>query len=241
MAIVQHPGPLPQRITSRSHQVTLGLCLAFVFVFSLLRFDGPSRGYWDTYITVPAMFMTGQRVELTRTDGTPRFDYELKGRIPDDTFDPSENGFGISSKDQRIGAGILFSAPFALFNMAAFRWGYATCWTLLFLFTFLGIRRVVARKRSLARISHRSPTAVAIFTRSSGGCDPCPPRRTDRYDCVGQMPQPPESRANLAILATAPGETSGLAQLASGNGGLDGGNERSVAERGHPVGGGGGD
>ena len=104
----------------------------------------PTRGYWDTYIAVPAMFMTGQPVDLVRTDGTPRFDYELKGRIPDDTFDPSPNGFGISSKDQRIGAGILFSAPFALMNLAAFRWGYAACWALLFLFTFLGIRRVLA-------------------------------------------------------------------------------------------------
>jgi hypothetical protein len=127
---------------TRLQQQILGVCLLAVFVFSLVRFDGPSRGYWDTYITVPAMFMTGQPVELVRTDGAPRFDYELKGRIPDDTFDPSPKGFGISSKDQRIGAGILFAAPFAILNLAAFRWGYALCWTLLFLFAFLSLRRL---------------------------------------------------------------------------------------------------
>lgn len=121
----------------------MGGLLAVVFVFSLLRFDGPTRGYWDTYITVPAMFMTGQRVELTRIDGTPRYEYELAGRVPDDTYDPRPGGFGIASKDQRIGTCILFGAPFALFAMAAFRWIYAAFWALLALFSFLSIRRLV--------------------------------------------------------------------------------------------------
>lgn len=131
---------------SRRQILLLAISLVAVFVFSLLRFDGPTRGYWDTYIAVPAMFMAGQRVELVRVDGSPRFDYELAGRIPDDTFDPSPNGFGISSKDQRIGAGVLFAAPFAIMNLAAFRWGYAFCWTALFLFAFLGLRRLLSRR-----------------------------------------------------------------------------------------------
>jgi len=131
---------------SRTQRRWFAASLVAVFVFSLLHFDGPSRGYWDTYITVPAMFMTGQEVELVTTDGSPRFDYELTGRIPDDTFDPSENGFGISSKDQRIGAAILFAAPFALFKLAAFRWGYAACWGLMFAFAFLALRRVLGRR-----------------------------------------------------------------------------------------------
>lgn len=122
---------------------TLGGLLAVVFVFSLVRFDGPTRGYWDTYITVPAMFMTGQRVELTRSDGSPRFTYELKGRVPDDTYDPTPGSFGIASKDQRIGTCILFGAPFALFAMAGFRWIYAAFWALLALFAFLSIRRLL--------------------------------------------------------------------------------------------------
>jgi hypothetical protein len=114
-----------------------------VVLISAVRFDGPTRGYWDTYITVPAMFMAGQPVELHRIDGTPRFEYTLKGRLPDDTYDPAEGSFGISSKDQRIGTAILFGAPFSLFNMAAFRWGYAATWGVVFLFGFVGIRRLV--------------------------------------------------------------------------------------------------
>ncbi len=128
----------------RRERLILSALLALLFLFSLLRFDGPSRGYWDTYISVPAIFMTGQHVELQRIDGTPRFDYELSGRIPDDTFDPTPGSFGIASKDQRIGTCILMSAPFALFAMAAFRWIYALSWTLMAVFAFLSIRRLLA-------------------------------------------------------------------------------------------------
>jgi len=124
-------------------RVVWGLALA-VFLFSGLRFDGPAAGYWDTYITVPAMFMTGQRVELLRIDGTPRYDYDLAGRVPEDTYDPRPGGFGIASQDQRIGTGILFAAPFALLGQAAFRWGYAAAWGVTFLFAFVAFRRLVS-------------------------------------------------------------------------------------------------
>ena len=38
---------------------------AGIALFSALRFQGPAEGYWDTYITVPAMFMTGHEVDLS--------------------------------------------------------------------------------------------------------------------------------------------------------------------------------
>ena len=118
-------------------------CLVVVILLlSALRFDGPARGYWDTYITVPAMFMNAQAVDLHRIDGSPRYEYELVGRVPDDTYDPSPGSYGIASADQRIGTAILFAAPFALGNLAAFRWGYAACWALLFLLTLLSLRRL---------------------------------------------------------------------------------------------------
>jgi len=119
----------------------LGTTLA-ICIFSGVRFDGPSRGYWDTYITVPAMFMTGQAVDLHRIDGTPRYTYRLTGRIPDDTYDPTPGSFGIASEDQRIGTGILFAAPFALLGLAAFRWGFAAAWAATFLFAYLSLRRL---------------------------------------------------------------------------------------------------
>ncbi|NOZ01124.1 MAG: DUF2029 domain-containing protein, partial [Deltaproteobacteria bacterium] len=128
-------------LTRRQQWIVFGLAFG-ILVFSAWRFDGPSRGYWDTYITVPAMFMTGQPVDLRRIDGTPRFKYALKGRVPDDTYDPTPGSFGIASKDQRIGAAILFGGPFALFNKAAFRWIYAVSWSLMFLFAFLSYRRL---------------------------------------------------------------------------------------------------
>jgi len=125
----------------RRQWIVLGLT-AGVLLFSALRYDGPSRGYWDTYISVPAMFMTGQPVDLHRIDGTPRYTYELRGRIPDDTYDPTPGSFGIASADRRIGTAILFAAPFALGNLAAFRWGYAAAWALTFLFALLCLRRL---------------------------------------------------------------------------------------------------
>lgn len=128
---------------TRPQSLAVALSFLAVLLFSALRFDGPTRGYWDTYIAVPAMFMAGQPVYLHRMDGTPRYNYTLKGRIPDDTYDPTEGSFGIASKDQRIGSAILFAVPFSIFNKAAFRWLYAAFWALTFLFAFLAIRRML--------------------------------------------------------------------------------------------------
>ena len=121
----------------------LGLLALALGLLSLARFDGPARGYWDTYITVPAMFMTGHAVDLVRIDGTPRFSYQLQGRLPDDTYDPSPGGFGIASQDQRIGTAIVFAAPFSLLNLSAFRLGYALTWVVTFGFGFVALRRLL--------------------------------------------------------------------------------------------------
>ena len=136
---------LPDTLPPLSHRTRALLALLAVLVAlgSAWRFDGPARGYWDTYITVPAMFMTGQTVDLHRIDGSPRYDFHLQGRVPDDTYDPRPGGFGIASEDQRIGTAILFAAPFTLAHKAAFRWGFALTWGLLFALTFVGVRRLL--------------------------------------------------------------------------------------------------
>ncbi|MFH1464522.1 MAG: hypothetical protein ABIO70_09050 [Pseudomonadota bacterium] len=128
---------------TRRHRWTFGLLTLALALFSLARFDGPARGYWDTYITVPAMFMTGHAVDLRRMDGTPRFFYQLRGRLPDDTYDPTPGSYGIASKDQRIGTAIAFAAPFSLLNLSAFRVGYALTWVVAFGFGFVALRRLL--------------------------------------------------------------------------------------------------
>jgi hypothetical protein len=142
-------------VPGRRERMAVLVLSAALFLFHGLRFDGPARGYWDTYITVPAMFMTGQPVDLHRIDGTPRFTYELKGRVPDDTYDPSPGSYGIASEDQRIGTAILFAAPFALFGLAAFRWGFAAAWAFTFLFGYLSFRRLLPPSR------RAGPVAIA--------------------------------------------------------------------------------
>ena len=127
----------------RLHLPAFLLLALAVLLTAAWRFDGPSRGYWDTYITAPAMHMAGQPVDLRRMDGSPRFSFTLKHRIPDDTFDPTPGSFGIASKDQRIGTAILFAAPFSLLRMAAFRWGYALSWALLFGLAFVALQRLL--------------------------------------------------------------------------------------------------
>ncbi len=41
----------------------LGLTL-LAFLLGLIRYEGPTEGYWDTYIAAPAIFMTGQGIDF---------------------------------------------------------------------------------------------------------------------------------------------------------------------------------
>ena len=57
--------------------------IAITFAVALLRFDGPAKGYWDTYITAPAMFMNRQPVDFVLKDGSPAWDVQLDFRTSD--------------------------------------------------------------------------------------------------------------------------------------------------------------
>ena len=117
-------------------------CTVFVtFVVSLIRYDGPAEGYWDTYITAPAMHMNKQLVDFRTKDGDPAYlDAELAGVLPDDLIDIREGdarakantrkdnqgahvprGFGVITKDQRLVPGVVASAEFAFFGQLGFR------------------------------------------------------------------------------------------------------------------------
>tara|TARA_Y100001968_G_scaffold155462_1_gene142014 strand:- start:1263 stop:2846 length:1584 start_codon:yes stop_codon:yes gene_type:complete len=118
------------------------LITGLTFVVALLRFDGPAKGYWDTYITAPAMFMNRQPVDFVLKDGSPAWDVQLKGSLPDDLVDKSS--FGIITKDQRIGAPIVAAPLFAAFGLFGFRLLFALTVALLIPATVLAVRGTMA-------------------------------------------------------------------------------------------------
>ena len=105
-----------------------------------LRFDGPARGYWDTYITAPAMFMSGQAVDFYRIDGTPVDPIQLRGQLPQDLVD--KDTFGIITKDQRIGGGMVAAPAFSAFGQIGFRILFALSFALIIPLTVLVWRRI---------------------------------------------------------------------------------------------------
>jgi hypothetical protein len=94
----------------------IGLIIFFIYLTS---FKGPFLGYWDTYIAAPAITMTGQEINFVDINNTNLYEYTLKNKIPDDLID--KKNYGIISKDQRIGSGIIFSIPFFFFGLDGFK------------------------------------------------------------------------------------------------------------------------
>jgi len=105
------------------------VCVAITFCVALLRFDGPAKGYWDTYITAPAMFMNQQPVDFVLKDRSPAWDVQLDGVLPGDLVD--KDSFGIITKDQRIGAPIAAAPLFTAFGLFGFRLMFALIVSLL--------------------------------------------------------------------------------------------------------------
>ena len=109
---------------SRRHLTPLLLTATLLtFAAALTRYDGPARGYWDTYITAPAMFMNKQPVRFVLADGKKAFRCQLQGKLPDDL--KQDDDFGIITKDQRIGPAIAAAPMFAAFGLLGFRLLYA--------------------------------------------------------------------------------------------------------------------
>ncbi len=122
---------LPNIRTSISRRTGLVMSISLVvFIIFFMNFGGLGKGYWDTYIIVPAAFMTNTHVELTDMNGTQLYNYKLPENIPGDLIE--KQSFGISTKDQRVGSAIFFSVPYLLFGSAGFRIFFAL--TGLFLF-----------------------------------------------------------------------------------------------------------
>jgi hypothetical protein len=112
------------------------------FVLGILRFEGPTEGYWDTYIAAPAMFLTGHPVDFVLKDGSTAWQVHLAGVIPDDLVDA--DSFGIITKDQRIGAPVVAAPMFWAFGLFGFHLLYALANALLVPTGFLAARSALA-------------------------------------------------------------------------------------------------
>lgn len=124
----------------KNRHKTLIVCFVFFLIFltSLARFQGPATGYWDTYITAPAFFITNHTVRFVSKEGTDLYDYTLPGKLPQNLV--QSNTYGIISKDQRIGTGIMFAPWFAFFKLFGFRLLFAISILLTAVFIYLTSR-----------------------------------------------------------------------------------------------------
>jgi len=125
-------------MSSQFNRWLLALC-AITFIFALFRFDGPAKGYWDTYITAPAMFMNKTPVNFVLKDGKKAFEPNLKGHLPDDLV--NKDDFGIITKDQRLGGGITAALSYGTMRQLGFRVLFALVLTLMIPLTVLLWRR----------------------------------------------------------------------------------------------------
>lgn len=125
------------------HENTMQLAIVFsvcIFIFFnyLFRFEGPVKGYWDTYISVPAALITNQEVTFTSKEGNKLYSYSLPGKLPDNLV--NNKTYGISSKDQRLGSAIFFAPWFLFFKMFGFRLLFAVLGSVIGFFVFLATR-----------------------------------------------------------------------------------------------------
>ncbi len=118
--------------------VILCIVLILVFLNYLFRFEGPADGYWDTYITEPALFIANQHIDFVSKDGEKLYSYSLPGKLPDNLV--NKDADGISSKDQRLGGAIIFAPWYTLFNIFGFRFFFAITGVLIASFAFLASR-----------------------------------------------------------------------------------------------------
>lgn len=125
----------------------LALCIFILFFFLL---EGVAIDYWDTYIALPATFISGMPGVIVDEAGQAVYDYNLSNRMPDDLI--GKGSYGIISKDQRIGAGVTFAPPYLAFGVIGFRIFYA-------LFAMLGFLLAYKAGRALQM---SEPISIAL-------------------------------------------------------------------------------
>lgn len=123
-------------------RATIPLLAGLIFLFYFLQFAGAALDYWDTYIVAPATFIAGRPGVFVDEYNQPRYQTHWQGRLPHDLID--RDTYNIVSKDQRIGAGVTFAAPYRVFGMLGFRLFYAAFGALAFLMSAAAGRRLFA-------------------------------------------------------------------------------------------------
>jgi len=127
------------------------LMFLLVLIVYLLNYQGPFLGYWDTYVAAPAITMTGQKVNFVDINNARLFEYKLQQKLPDDLV--NNEAYGIISKDQRLGSGIIFSVPFLFFGMFGFRLYYALFMAFGVIVLFSLLNRLTQKKYLAAIVS----------------------------------------------------------------------------------------
>lgn len=134
----------PARLKLSKSEILVSVILVFVFLFSLLNFEGPTKDYWDTYIVAPAMFLANHPINFTSMDGVQLYDYQLAGKIPQNLVDI--NSYGIITQDQRLGSGVIFSVPFLFLGIFGFRFLNALIIALAFLILYLTGKKIFKKE-----------------------------------------------------------------------------------------------
>lgn len=100
----------------------VALTLALLLLMGVL-YEGTALGYWDTYIVAPALFIIDEPIAFVDMNGNLLVNATLTGKLFDNLRDDAT--YGIITKDQRLGAGVLVSVHALLLGDVGFRLAFA--------------------------------------------------------------------------------------------------------------------
>ncbi len=153
---------LEMPMTSKKTTMIAGVLMACIYCFYFFNFEDAGVDYWDTYIVAPATFIAGSPCTFADEHGNAAYEYHLQGKLPHDLV--GKGSYGIVSKDQRIGPGVLFSTAYGVFGVAGFRILYAVLAALLFFMTFAAGQRLFNETGALAfaALTALNPFVIAM-------------------------------------------------------------------------------
>lgn len=140
-----------------------------VAAVAFVTYRGPTTGYWDTYIAVPAALIAGTAVEFVDVDGSPLYAARQPERLPQDLVQPDT--FRIATKDQQVGSGVHHALGFLALGRAGYRVFHAFGLGLATLLAFLaieaaGVRGAIALP--LGVLTALNPMSFALGTLNPG-------------------------------------------------------------------------